>query len=63
MYPHNVTINDHREIIDKCKGCDRVMYCVITKMYICACHVFPHTRWWFGLPCEQATHIKDKEEC
>lgn len=54
-------IQDHEEIVPECKGCIKVMYCILTKKYICGRHPFPRTQWWFeGIPCDDASHHHHK---
>jgi hypothetical protein len=52
-----ISSQDHDEIDPKCKGCERILKNLINKD-ICSCHRFPHSKWWFGEICPQATHIK-----
>ena len=54
----NPSVIDHQEIVEECKGCKKVVKRFDGKE-ICACHCFPHTKWWFE-KCPQATHIKDE---
>lgn len=57
--PFNVC--DHEEIIPECEGCQRVYKCINGKL-ICGFYTCPHTQWWFGEDCPQATHIEHKDE-
>ena len=52
-------IHNHKEVIDECKGCKNIHKRF--NKYICSCHCFPHTMWWFE-NCPQATHIKQPIE-
>lgn len=58
----NPPVNDYAEIVEECKGCDYAYDSVVARKCICACFIFPHTQWWFGLDCPRATHTKNKEE-
>ena len=51
------TITAHEDVVLECKGCMRV-YKRYDGKIICATHTSPHTKWWFGSKCSQATHIE-----
>ena len=57
MFGTTHTIYEHKEIVPKCEGCKRINK-RLDGIYICGCHSFPHTKWWFDGVCPQATHIK-----
>jgi hypothetical protein len=62
IYEENkMSIYDHTEADPKCKGCENITERITDNKKICACHCFPHTKWWFE-NCPQATHIKKKNE-
>ncbi len=59
--PGSYSICDHEEIIPECEGCQRVFKC-LNRRVICSYYPFPHTQWWFGETCPQATHVKHEDE-
>lgn len=59
MVPHH-GIFCHQEVEPQCKGCKKIFKRIDGKI-ICNCHCFPHTQWWFGIDCAQATHTKQKD--
>jgi len=54
------SIKDHKEVIDKCKGCKRIIKSVY-KTNICPCHCFPETQWWFE-DCPNAMYDEDSKK-
>jgi hypothetical protein len=56
-----INLHNWQEIIDKCKGCNYVLYSPILKKNICASFMYPEVKWWFG-KCPQATHINKDDK-
>ena len=54
-------IFDYGEVVSECAGCRRIFKSYKGKS-ICSYYVFPHTKWWFGEKCPQATYIKHKNK-
>lgn len=52
----------YKEVISECEGCKRIHKTIYGKR-ICSCHCFPHTMWWFGDVCPQASHKEDRKPC
>jgi hypothetical protein len=63
---HHPTCNDHQPVIEKCKGCSRIIKRVNDQVEICCFTVNPEMQWfWFedlNYPCPRATHYKQEED-
>ncbi len=59
--PGSFNIRSHEKVVPECKGCQRI-HKYLNGRVICNYHRFPHTMWWFGETCPQATHIKYRND-
>jgi len=54
---HFVPIHTYQPVVKECKGCTFVKERMVggDNTLICCCHIYPHTKWWYNMECEDYT--------
>ena len=56
-----VSMLEYDEVIDKCKGCSRIMYSNEHKKNICRSYRFPNVMWRVGKNCPLSDNVKKEK--